>query len=392
MCFLCERAAAQRLGLIGESSVAAGLALSTDLVPTQALISNAAAQFSQQLVSAVGVMDLYLHAPGGAIEVSGGGFGTQTIQSVPITGQDQDYIRSIVNRLDSIIDLDFAFVEDAAQADTAFYYDQDIDVGGSGSGETLGLAVSGSGVWELFVNDQEVSDNWDYRLYVNLHEWGHSLGLEHPFEAGDGDTYEGSTDPWASAYPEQTVMAYRNPQTGDWPDFFTTSDLNALIEIWGAEQQVFGDGADRFIGNSYKDDVFAGKGSDVVTGDLGADRLHGGAGDDEVRGGKNSDAIFGGAGNDRLFGGRGHDTITNGRGDDQVRGGLGGDLFVLSAGNDVIEDFRLTENDRLGVSAGMSVQLEQQGNDLLVITDLGVTRLWEVSINSFDISNRLVGV
>ncbi len=76
-------------------------------------------------------MDLYLHAPGGAIEVSGDGFGTQTIQSLPISGQDQDYIRSIVNRLDSIIDLDCAFVGDAAQADTAFYYDQDIELGGS---------------------------------------------------------------------------------------------------------------------------------------------------------------------------------------------------------------------------------------------------------------------
>ena len=89
MCFLCERSAAQRLGLIGEMSLSAGLALTTDSVSTQALISNASAQFSQELVAADGVMDLYLHAPGGAIEVSGGGFGSQTIQSVPITGQDQ---------------------------------------------------------------------------------------------------------------------------------------------------------------------------------------------------------------------------------------------------------------------------------------------------------------
>ena len=392
MCFLCERAAAQRLGLIGESSVSLGLALSTDPVPTQALISNAAAQFSQQLVATDGVMDLYLHAPGGAIEVSGGGFGSQTIQSVPIPGQDQDYIRSIVNRLDSIIDLDFAFVAEAAQADTAFYYDQDIDVGGSGNGQTLGLAVAGSVGWEAFVNYPAVADNWDYRQYVNVHEWGHSLGLEHPFEAGDGDTYDGNTDPWTSAYPEQTVMAYRNPESGDWPDFFTTSDLNALIEIWGAEKQVFGDGVDRFIGNSYKDDVFAGKGADILTGDLGADRLHGGAGDDEVRGGKNADTIFGGAGNDKLFGGRGHDMIMSGHGDDQIRGGLGGDFFQLSAGNDVIEDFRLFENDRIGVSAGMSVQLEQQGNDLLLITDLGVTRLWGVPINEFNAAIRLVDV
>ena len=79
ICLLCERAAAQRFGLIGEASNSAGLALSTDLVPTQALISNVAAQFSQQLVGADGVMDLYLHASGGAVQVSGGGFRSQPI-------------------------------------------------------------------------------------------------------------------------------------------------------------------------------------------------------------------------------------------------------------------------------------------------------------------------
>ena len=30
-------------------------------------------------------------------------------------------------------------------------------------------------------------------------------------------------------------MAYRNPLFGKWP-FFTDIDLNALLQIWGAEQ------------------------------------------------------------------------------------------------------------------------------------------------------------
>lgn len=241
-------AAAQRLGLIGESSVSVGLALSTDPVPTQALISNAAAQFSQQLVAINGVMDMYLHAPGGAIEVSGGGFGSQTIQSVSIPGKDQDCIRSIVNRLDSIIDLDFAFVAEAAQADTAFYYDQDIDVGGSGNGSILGLAVAGSLGWEAFANYPAVADNWDYLQYVNLHEWGHSLGLEHPFEVGDGDTYEGNPDPWTSAYPEQTVMAYRNPESGDWSDFSPLLISTPSLRFGGAEAQSLPNSGGSLIG------------------------------------------------------------------------------------------------------------------------------------------------
>ena len=87
-----------------------------------------------------------------------------------------------------------------------------------------------------------VANNWDYRQYVNVHEWGHSLGLEHPFEAGDGDIYDKNTYPQTSAFPEQTVMAYRSSESVDWPDFFTTSDLNALVEVWGAETRQLGDG------------------------------------------------------------------------------------------------------------------------------------------------------
>ena len=97
-------------------------------VPAQVLISRAAAEFSQQLVSSDGVMNIYLHVHGGAIEVSGGGLGSQTTQSAQMIGQDQTHIRSIVSRLDSFIDLDFVFVGEASQADTAFYYDQELDL------------------------------------------------------------------------------------------------------------------------------------------------------------------------------------------------------------------------------------------------------------------------
>jgi serralysin len=216
MCVLCERAA---------------LALGDSVLPNNLLIDSANVVFSQGRVASDGVMDLYLHASGGAVQVSGGGVGAQTIESVPIPQQDQDYIGSIVRRLDAIIDLDFRFVADPGQADVAFYYDTEIEIGGGG--QTLGLATKGSAGWELFINQPAVASNQDYRQYVNLHEWGHALGLEHPFEAGDGDVYAGSTNPWTSAYPEETVMAYRRPLNSEWPDFFSTSDLNALIEVWG---------------------------------------------------------------------------------------------------------------------------------------------------------------
>ena len=36
---------------------------------------------------------------------------------------------------------------------------------------------------------------------------------------------------------EDTVMAYRNPLSGQWPNFFTDNDLSALVNVW--EQKHF---------------------------------------------------------------------------------------------------------------------------------------------------------
>ena len=46
----------------------------------------------------------------------------------------------------------------------------------------------------------------------------------------------GGTNPWTSNfYPEDTVMAYRNPLSGQWPQWFSPSDIRALVETWGLE-------------------------------------------------------------------------------------------------------------------------------------------------------------
>ena len=192
---------------------------------------------------------------------------------------------------------------------------------------------------------------------------------------GDGDAVNGITDPWLSAYPEDTVMAYRNPFSGSWPDFFTDNDINALIEVWGAERQLLGADGSRFDGNAYREIVQGGVGADQISGAGGFDAIAGGAGDDELRGGRNADEVRGGSGNDRLFGGRGHDTLIGGKGDDVIRGGFGADRFVYSAGNDLIEDFRLGDNDHFEIQAGLAYELQQQGSDLQVITALGTTTL-----------------
>ena len=79
--------------------------------------------------------------PVGAVSVVGGNLGNQVIQSLSIPGSDQSYFRSIIARCDSLINLDFREAPNASSADVDVYYDQKINLDGSGPGTTLGLCL-----------------------------------------------------------------------------------------------------------------------------------------------------------------------------------------------------------------------------------------------------------
>ena len=69
-----------------------------------------------------------------------------------------------------------------------------------------------------------------------LHELGHALGLEHPFDNSDGDCLY-SDKPWdkKSADASVTVMAYKS---SDKPvGFFTDLDLATLQSIHGTAKE-----------------------------------------------------------------------------------------------------------------------------------------------------------
>lgn len=353
MCVLCDQF--QALRLQGSQGVD-GSRLGGVVIDSAELIDNKSASFSRQITATDAVFHYYLHAPGGAVVVAsgGGGFNEQTIQAVPISASDQTHFREVVARLDRIIDLDFQETSIAASADVALYYDTEIELGGEGDGKTLGLATTSGQRWELFVNYPEVDSDQSYRRYVNVHEFGHALGLEHPFNGGDGDVYGGITDPWKSAFPGDTVMAYRSPPNGLWPDFFTDNDLNALIATWGAEVQRLSDQADYRIGESYAesflgglgpDTIFARAGNDTVRGGSGDDILwlddgndwaNGNAGDDQLRGLSGADSLRGGIGNDWMNGNSGDDSLWGDDGDDVIRGGVGDDSLWGGSGGDIL--------------------------------------------------------
>ena len=388
MCMLCDQVTGQSFRIVKPNDRLALYGLS--IAPAE-LLDNGSVGVTRRATATDGVLDYYLHAPGGAVTVSGGGFGEQEIQSIAIPGPDQDYFNAMVRRLDSIIDLDFTQVDNPLSADVDLYYDTEIDLGGGGI--TLGLATtSGVGGWELYLNYPALDNDEPYRRYALIHEFGHSLGLEHPFEARDGDVFNGSTDPWSSAYPEDTVMAYRSPRSESWPEFFSDNDLHALIEVWGAEARYLSENDDVVVGNDYRDVLLGDGGNDELRGLSKSDLLNGGLGDDRLLGGPGSDQIFGGSGSDVIHGGWGHDEIRPGSGDDRVRGGYGSDLFVIGSGDDVIEDFRVADNDEIGISDFMDYSIAQIDNNLRISTEFGNTILFGVDQSFFDTETLIVNI
>ena len=132
------------------------------------------------------------------------------------------------------------------------------------------------------------------------------------------------------------------------------------IKLNTTKWQITGDGRDRLISI---ENVNAGGGNDVLTGNnaanvlngqKGSDVLNGGGGNDVLLGGGSHDRLLGGAGSDQLKGGLGNDRLVGNQGNDQLWGGAGRDTFVLSegAGYDRIRDFR-NGVDRIQFGAGV---------------------------------------
>lgn len=83
------------------------------------------------------------------------------------------------------------------------------------------------------------------------------------------------------------------------------------------------------------------------------DRLFGDGYANQLFGRDGADYLQGKAGNDYLNGGARADTLDGGSGNDSLRGGTHADTFVFNAGRDLVEDFRLSDLDRLLLEDGL---------------------------------------
>jgi hypothetical protein len=296
MCYQCLLSGGNSIALgtshgLGEPSLRS--------IPVEQLIASDFESFTKQQVLTDGVLDIYLHRPAGPVTVNGGGYGAQTIQTLAIDEAFAVFFRNAVEKLDAEIDLDFRFVDAPDVSDIRFYFDSEISLGDGGL--TLGIALSNDTpqqkFWEIMLNTPAFNGEIDYLYYAALHELLHALGGEHPFDNSDGDVFV-SSDSSRSAYPEETLLAYRSPQGESWPTGFTFNDLAALKAIWGTES---GNGVsataanprgDRLIGTAFNDVLTGGIGPDLLRGELGNDVLTGRGGADELWGGKGSNQFF----------------------------------------------------------------------------------------------------
>lgn len=157
--------------------------------------------------------------------------------------------------------------------------------------------------------------NTHNRSCTAMHEVGHALGLEHPFENRDGDVF--GTE--LSTNTDQTVMAYGSGTT-DCSEL-RSLDVDALRQIWGSATQ----GPSNTFGQF---DLL-----DTPLEPLG---------------------LMPSGGRRFVTGGEGIDILTSGRGAYTLTGGISSDVFLfnvkerfLKATADVVTDFKTSDDDKI---------------------------------------------
>ena len=262
---------------------------------------------------------------------------------------------------------------------------------------------------DVYVNFNNPSSQiWDYMSYGALaiaHEFGHTLGLQHP---GDYNSTLGVTFTYSAsaAYLEDsrqyTLMSYFDgSSTGETANLYASSplmdDIAAMQKLYGANMTtrtgntVYGfnstadrdwfsasvngvarsvvfcvwdaGGIDTFdfsgYGQNQTIDLRAGAFSHVG-GLVGTVSIAVGAVIENGIGGAGADTLIGNAVSNTLTGGAGNDVLDGGTGTDVLIGGLGDDIYVIDVAGDIVTELANEGTDTVqsSVSYTLSANVE----------------------------------
>ena len=161
------------------------------------------------------------------LEEEESGMEYRELDAVPFDRQVINQYNVLISQLNELIAIDLVQVDVRSTADfiIILYNDNDDDLYGFAS-ET----VDGD-EYVLALNDA-----YDLDALHFLHELGHILALEHPFDDSDGDCV-GSTEEYGdeTAHIGQTLMAYETA-LGNTPTFYTDYDILAFQAIYGKKE------------------------------------------------------------------------------------------------------------------------------------------------------------
>ena len=130
------------------------------------------------------------------------------------------------SEIDSLIDLDFQEQDTNNGSEIDIY---SLSYSSTFSKNVIGQAISkrnNVGRWRdiLWKDDDEKINISNLNKYTLVHELGHTLGLPHP-----------NNDPYNPKWnTDDTIMSYNIPSKG-YSTWFSNADINALISIWGRE-------------------------------------------------------------------------------------------------------------------------------------------------------------
>ena len=200
------------------ASAKGGGALTADMLTETAFVNHTqnASQRSGE------TLEYYIHNPQGDLTFEDSTSGVSAGHSQ----EEANFIRSIFQRLDPLIDLDFSEVLDFSKSDFDIY---SLSSQSSWSENTVGsVNPQGRGVdayWDMYWKDTDgLPSLSDFDASTIVHEIGHMLGLSHP-----------NNDPTNPAWTtDDTIMSYNISPDG-WDTWFSDADLLTLQSIWGVE-------------------------------------------------------------------------------------------------------------------------------------------------------------